>query len=147
MPTQSAKQDLDALTAKFFAAFATQGGEKVDLGPLRELFVPTAIITRTCANDFETYDLDSFIAPREAILNSGDLVDFSEHEVHETTQIFGDIAQRWTVYHKQGVLRGEDYRGSGVKSLQFVKTPAGWRFSAVAWDDARDDLPLPHVGS
>jgi len=147
MTAESAKQAIDTLTAQFFAAFSTKDEEKVDLGHLRALFVPSAIITRTCGDGFEVYDLDSFIAPREEILNNGELVDFSEHETHERTQIFGDIAQRWTFYQKQGVLRGEDYRGIGVKSLQFVHTPDGWRFSAVAWDDARDDLPLPKAGS
>ena len=29
-----------------------------------------------------------------------------------------------------------------MKTLQFVRTPAGWRISAVAWDDERDGLRL-----
>jgi hypothetical protein len=28
-------------------------------------------------------------------------------------------------------------------STQFVKTPAGWKMSAMAWDDERPGLTLP----
>ncbi|MFT5316272.1 MAG: hypothetical protein ACI9UK_002117, partial [Candidatus Krumholzibacteriia bacterium] len=97
MATKLAKQAIDELTTRFFAAFATQDGAPVDLGPLRKRFLPTAVITRTCHKDFEAYDLDSFLAPREALLNSGELVDFSEYEAQEETQIYGDIAQRWSI--------------------------------------------------
>jgi hypothetical protein len=30
-----------------------------------------------------------------------------------------------------------------VKTLQFVRTGAGWRISAAAWDDERDGLTVP----
>ena len=146
MTVNSDKRQLYELTARFFAAFAT-GDDPISLTPLRELFVDLAIITRTCGADFATYDVDAFIEPREQLLNSGDLVDFSEYEIAETTQIFGDIAQRWCSYHKQGCLRGENFAAQGMKTIQFIRTKEGWRISAVAWDDERDDLKIHNLES
>lgn len=131
------KDEIDRITARFFASFTSVDSGSVDLTPLRALFIPHAVITKTCDEEFATYDLESFVAPREALLNGGELVNFSEVECSETTQIFGNIAQRWSGYKKQGRLRGENFRGEGMKSLQFVRTVNGWRLSAVAWDDAR----------
>jgi len=33
------------------------------------------------------------------------------------------------------VLNGEAFAARGVIFTQFVRTPAGWRMSAMAWDD------------
>jgi len=30
-----------------------------------------------------------------------------------------------------------------VITTQFVRTPAGWRISAMAWDDEREGLAVP----
>lgn len=83
------------------------------------------------------YDLDAFIAPREKILIDGTLAEFSEWEVAERTEINGSIAHRFSHYRKSGVLDGEWFEGSGHKTIQFVRTPAGWRMSSMAWDDVR----------
>ncbi len=144
MTTNTDKNELDKITARFFAAFTT-GDTAVCLTPLRALFVNGAIITKTCGPEFATCDIDTFIEPREQLLNSGDLVDFSEYEIVETTQIFGDIAQRWCSYHKQGVLHGRYFAAQGMKTIQFVRTNDGWRISAVAWDDERDDLKIQQL--
>jgi hypothetical protein len=41
------------------------------------------------------------------------------------------------------VADGERRSGCGSKTVQLVRTAAGWRISAVAWDDAREGLPPP----
>ncbi|MDH6114573.1 hypothetical protein P3T34_006788 [Kitasatospora sp. MAP12-44] len=47
----------------------------------------------------------------------------------------GNVAQRLTRYAKSGVLRGAPFSGSGTKSMQLVRTPAGWRITGIAWSD------------
>jgi hypothetical protein len=36
---------------------------------------------------------------------------------------------------KSGFRDGEWFEGAGHKTTQFVRTPAGWRMSSMAWDD------------
>ena len=38
---------------------------------------------------------------------------------------------------------GERHEGAGAKSIQLVRTAAGWRISAIVWDDERPGLTLP----
>ncbi|PRX21989.1 hypothetical protein [Actinoplanes italicus] len=40
-------------------------------------------------------------------------------------------------YSKQGLHLGEPFTGAGTKSIHFLRTPRGWRMTAVAWDDDR----------
>ncbi len=81
------------------------------------------------------YSVEEFIEPRERLLSDGRLVGFSEWETSERTEIEGDVASRFGEYRKSGVLDGEAYEGGGTKTIQFVRTPEGWRIAALSWCD------------
>lgn len=127
--------DIDALTKTFLAAFVSGTPERIDLGSLRDLFIPEAVIVKTGGQGPERMSVESFIAPREALLNSGRLLDFSEWEVSSTTEIFGGIAQRWSSSRKKGKLDGEPFTGRFRKGIHFVRLPEGWRISSIVWED------------
>jgi len=118
----------------FFAAF-TSGADRLDA--LRQVFLPGAVIVRTCGGEPTVYGVDGFIAPRRQLLAGGTLTGFREWELSGRTEVFGDIAQHFCAYAKEGVQDGTPFSGRGMKTLQFVRTGAGWRISAVAWDDER----------
>ena len=92
----------------------------------------------TSGTEPETYDVAGFIEPRAALLSGGTLVDFSEWALDGHTKVFGDVAQHWGGYAKAGVQDGTPFTGCGMKSVPLVRTSAGWRISAVAWDDERE---------
>lgn len=125
---------IDALAKAFFAAFCNERGP-VDLTCLAALCLPQVRIVKAVGAVLESHDLAGFVAPREALLNGGRLCGFSEHECESRTDVFGNIAQRWSRYRKCGVLDGVRFEAEGWKSLQCVRTPQGWRIAAVAWDD------------
>jgi hypothetical protein len=127
----------------FFAAFTSGADCTARLDALRQVFLPEAVIVRTCGGEPTVYGVDGFIAPRRALLSGGTLTGFREWELSGHTEVFGDIAQHFCGYAKAGVLDGTPFTGRGMKSLQFVRTSAGWRISAAAWDDERDGLALP----
>ena len=126
----------------FFAAFTSGPDVAVRLDALRAAFLPQAVIVRTCGSEPAVYDVENFIAPRQALLSGGTLVDFGEWELSGRTEVFGDIAQHFCSYAKSGVQDGTPFTGRGMKTLQFIRTPAGWRISAAAWDDERDGLTI-----
>jgi hypothetical protein len=126
----------------FFAAFTAGDDVAARLDALRQSFLPEAVIVRTGGGTPAVYGVEDFIAPRQELLTNGTLTDFREWELSGHTEIFGDIAQHFCSYAKAGVQHGAAFTGRGMKSLQFVRTPAGWRISAAAWDDERAGLTL-----
>ncbi len=126
----------------FFSAFTSGEDCIAGLAALRAVFLPEAVIVRTCGQSPVVYDVESFIEPRQALLTSGTLVDFREWELSGRTEVFGDIAQRFSTYAKAGVQDGVPFTGRGAKTLQFVRTSSGWRISSAAWDDEREGLAL-----
>jgi hypothetical protein len=125
------------IVATFFAAFTSGPASTVRLDALRAAFLPAAVIVRAGGGEPAVYDVDGFIAPRRALLAGGTLTGFREWEVDGHTELFGDIAHHFCAYAKEGVQDGTPFTGRGMKTLQFVRTAAGWRISAAAWDDER----------
>jgi hypothetical protein len=132
------REAIAAIVRTFFAAFTSGPDSAARLDDLRAVFLPGAVIVRTCGGEPTVYGVDSFIAPRQALLSGGTLVDFREWELSGQTEVFGDIAQHFCGYAKAGVQDGTPFTARGMKTLQFVRTSAGWRISAAAWDDERD---------
>ncbi|MFE1884925.1 nuclear transport factor 2 family protein [Streptomyces diastatochromogenes] len=128
------KIEIDAVTAEFFGAFDNRGGRPADVARIRRLVLPSGVIVMT-GPDFTVYTVDEFIEPRRQLLSDGRLTEFSEWETSERTEIAGDIASRVSEYRKSGIMNGEPYEGGGTKTLQFVRTPDGWRIAALAWYD------------
>ncbi|MFJ9004092.1 DUF4440 domain-containing protein [Streptomyces canus] len=128
------KSELDAVTADFFGAFDNRGGRTADVGRIGRLVLPEGVIVKT-GPEFTVYSVEEFIEPRLRLLTEGRLVEFSEWETSERTEIAGDIASRVGAYRKSGILDGEPFEGGGTKTIQFVRTSEGWLIAALAWYD------------
>lgn len=126
--------EIDLLTAEFFGAFDNRGGKAADVARIRRLVLPDGVIVKT-GPEFTVYTVDEFIEPRRRLLTDGRLVEFFEWETSARTEIAGDIASRFGAYRKSGILDGESFEGGGTKTIQFVRTPEGWRIAAFAWYD------------
>ncbi|MFJ4778458.1 DUF4440 domain-containing protein [Streptomyces sp. NPDC088762] len=128
------KGEIDLLTAEFFGAFDNRGGKAADVARIRRLMIPGGVIVAT-GPELTVYTVEEFVEPRERLLGGGRLVEFAEWETSERTEIAGDIASRFGEYAKSGILDGEPFEGAGTKTIQFVRTPQGWRIAAFAWYD------------
>lgn len=128
------KIEIDAVTAEFYGAFDNQGGRAPDVARIRRLLLPGGVVART-GPELTVYTVEEFIEPRERLLTDGGLVEFSEWETSERTEVVGDIASRFSEYRKSGTLDGEPFEGGGTKNIQFLRTPEGWRIVSVAWYD------------
>ncbi|MFG1912110.1 DUF4440 domain-containing protein [Kribbella sp. NPDC048928] len=128
------KAEIDRLTTEFLGAFDNRGGQAPDVDRIRKLMLAEGVIVCT-APQFNVYGVEDFIEPRRQLLTDGGLTEFSEWEVTERTEIDGDLAVRFSTYEKSGVRDGEAFEGGGNKTIQFVRSPEGWRISAVAWYD------------
>jgi hypothetical protein len=137
--------DLDAIATAvrtFFEAFTSGPGCDERLDALPELFLPTAVIVRTCGGEPTSYDVPGFIEPRRALLTSGTVTDFREWEIAGRTEVFGDLAQHLCSYAKEWRQDGQERSGRGMKSFLLVRTTGGWRICGAAWDDERDGVAL-----
>jgi hypothetical protein len=137
------ESEIEALLAAFLAAVTFEAGTKPDYAAIRELFIPRGLLIRNSGEVPDVASVEEFIAPRQASVDSGALTEFEETELAGVTERFGNVAHRFSGYGKRGVLDGTPFTARGAIATQFVRTPAGWRISAMAWDDERPGLTVP----
>lgn len=132
-----AKKQIDQITTAFFRAFTNKGGRTPEVAVMHQLFIPEGRVISNTGAAPVIYNLQQFVEPREKLLTDGSLTDFEEEELSERTEIFGNIAHRFSLYRKTGVLDGKAFETKGMKAMQFLNTPEGWKLSFVAWDDEK----------
>lgn len=139
----SVKAALDQLTAEFFRAVSFEEGETPPYENIYGLFIEAGLMVKNTAATPEISTVRQFIESRVAMFRSGDLTRFNEAELSESTQVFGKVAHRFNAYAKSGTTKGVPFSARGMISTQFIQTPAGWKISAMAWDDERPGLSIP----
>jgi len=137
------KSELDRLTQEFFRSVSFASGSSPDYEHIHTLFIEQGLLIKNVGPTPEISSVSQFIAPRRESVRVGDLTEFNEAELSETTEIFGNVAHRFSAYTKSGTLKGSSFNGRGMISTQFIHTPQGWRVSSMAWDDERPGLHLP----
>jgi hypothetical protein len=138
----AAKGEIDRLVAEFFRAVSFEAGETPSYQNICSLFIERGLLIKNSGAAPEVTSVREFIEPRQASVRTGALVRFNEAELYETTEIFGNVAHRFSAYAKSGTLNGIAFEARGMVATQFVLTPGGWRISAMAWDDERPGLTL-----
>jgi hypothetical protein len=136
------KAELDRLTSEFFRAVSFEEGETPLFGIIHGLFIEAGLLIKNTASTPEISTVSRFIEPRQASVRSGELTRFNETELSETTEIFGNVAHRFSSYAKSGTTKGVPFVARGMISTQFILTSGGWKISAMAWDDERPGLSI-----
>jgi len=135
--------ELAALTAEFFRCVTFTAGEKPFYAGIRGLFVHGGLLIKNISDQPEVSDVEGFIAPRQRLVDEGELTEFEEVELSAITEVFGRVAHRFSSYAKRGCQAGVAFQTRGVVTTQFIQTPAGWKMTSMAWDDERPGLTVP----
>jgi len=137
------KSELDRLTSEFFSAVSFEVGETPPYEIIHNLFIDSGLLIKNTGAAPEISTVQQFIEPRQAMVRAGELTRFREVELFEATDIFGNVAHRFSAYAKSGTMNGAPFEARGMISTQFILTGGGWKMSAMAWDDERPGLSLP----
>lgn len=131
MTVEQDRSDIDAL----YSAFDNRNGAFPTADRLGGMFSVGARISRSSANGFDVWSVDQFIAPRIALLTSGELADFHEWETVAHTDVAERAASRNSGYKKSGLRNGMRVDGSGRKFIHLIKTDGRWLIASIMWED------------
>lgn len=136
-----AKREIDRLIAAFFAAVSFDNAHAPHPERLRELFIDRGLLVDNAASATRTWDVDGFLARREAAWRAGGVDRFEVAEIAETTAIFGRIAHRASLFVRAVRGPGREFESRGAIFVQLVCSAGRWRISSAAWDDLRPGQP------
>jgi hypothetical protein len=131
------RAELAGLMHEFFSAVSFGRGQVPPYPRIRRLFIDGGMLINGSKAAPEILSVETFIASRQELVDSGALTAFEESEVAATTELFGNVAHRFSTYTKRGLLHGAPLAARGRISTQFVRTPKRWKMSSMAWDDER----------
>jgi hypothetical protein len=141
--TGEVKGALAQLLNRFFQAVSFETGQTPNYENIHPLFIKKGgLLIKNSTATPEISGVAEFIAPRKAMVASGELSRFQETELFERTEIFGNVAHRFSGYSKSGTLNEVPFEARGMISTQFIRTPQGWKISSMAWDDEREGLSI-----
>jgi hypothetical protein len=143
MSTTDPAGEFQRLTQAFFRAVSFEPGGEPPYDTIHGLFIEQGLLIKNVGDQPEISSVAQFIAPRRALVDSGRLTRFHEAELWADTVVFGNVGHRYSAYEKAGTQDGKSFEARGMITTQFIRTPAGWRMSAMAWDDERGGLALP----
>lgn len=128
------KESIDNLVMIFFSLF-TNKLQKPELELIKTICLENTFISRNSKNGTDIYNLETFITPRIELLTNGSLKNFEEMEISESTIIKENIAQRVSLYQKEGILNGKRFSETGNKLFQFIKIGITWKICSIIWND------------
>jgi hypothetical protein len=137
------RAELKRLTDEFFHAVSFETGNRPSYSRLYQVFIAPGLLIKNSGPAPEVSTVEQFILPRQALVDASELTCFEELEIAERTDVFGNVAHRFSAYSKRGTQNGVSFEARGMISTQFILTEAGWRISSMAWDDERPGLSLP----
>lgn len=137
---RQATQDRHAvgrLVRDFFDAVSFAPGRAPRYAALHELFIAHALLVNNGGETPEVMPVAAFVHSRQDSYDSGSVTRFEVTELADTTELFGSVAHRASAFVRRGVRDGHPFELRGMIFMQCLRTPQGWKFVAVSWDDQR----------
>ena len=139
-------KDLDGVIATMYETVCFELGERPDWSRQEELFAPGARLVRVHDGGVFEFDLDSYRADFERMIDSGELTSFWEAELWRETRLFEDVAHVLSAYDSRRGRNGE-LLGRGVNSIQLFRRDGEWRISEMLWRREGADVRISASGT
>ena len=134
---------IDSLTARLYAAISFEPGEQPPLDQLPGLFYPGARMISNGGAQPRVLTVDEYLVSFQGGIKNGNIPSFVEDELWQRTEIFGNVAHRFSTYVTYRSRKDEKPFMRGINSIQFIKADGRWYISSIAWSDERGERKIP----
>jgi hypothetical protein len=123
---------IDSVIAEMYESVCFEPGTRPDWRRQPEIFAPGARMIRVNDEGVFEFDLASFQANFEAMIDSGVLPSFWEGELWRETHRFGEVAHVLSAYETRQTRHGAPLN-RGVNSIQLFERDGRWWICAMIW--------------
>ncbi len=142
-----ANEEFAELTRRLYEVVSAPAAQR-DWDSIRSLYHPRATLVRTGLDDdggpfVLAMTFDEYVANASELLDG---VEFSEIELMQQVDVFGNVARLCSVYEYS--YRGAEVQrsGRGVNFLNLVNAGDGWKIMSIVWDNERAGVSLAEAG-
>ena len=135
-------QDIDHLTERFYqgVSFNTEHFPNFDL--VQELFFGSGNLINNSSNPPVEFTVQTFAHSIMSQIETGDASYFVQQEIADKTEIFGNMAQRISVFEYSFVKDTPNWQ-RGVNYIQYICTDSKWLIISMIWTFEKESLLIP----
>lgn len=139
----------EAIVLAAYASIARAPGENYNWERFRSLHLPEATLISNPeqrGGRFDVLSVDGFIdwidRATGPIIGTDQDLGFSEDEIHNVVNRYGDVANVFSTYEKH--FYGQDQNlGRGINSFNVVFHEGRWWIVSIVWDEETGAGPIP----
>lgn len=143
VPMAAQVQKIDHLTENFYLFKGFDAEHYPNVSALQELFFGDGHLVDSSYEQPLEFTLGSFTQALMKQIEAGLATFFVQQEIADNTQIFGNIAQRLSVYEYTNTKDAQVKWKRGINMIQYIFREDKWSISAMIWQDETADFPIP----
>ena len=136
---------IDSVIAEMYDSICFAAGERPDWTRQAEIFAPGARLVRITDDGVFEFDLQTYRANLDAMIDAGTMRSFWEGEIWRETRQFGEMAHVLSAYETRPSRHGE-LLNRGVNSIQLFERDGRWWVSALLWRREGRTIRIPETG-
>ena len=133
---------LDQTIRSLYEVISFAEGDEPDWEEMKNVFLPNARFTRITPEGVEHFDLATFQAMAQEMLDRGMYTSFYEYEVARKADNFGSMAHVLSAYETKRNATAVGFLARGLNSIQVLWSGESWRVLSLLWDEETEKNPL-----
>lgn len=135
-------QDIDHLTERFYQGVSFNTEHFPNFDQVQELFSGSGKLINNSSNPPVDFTVQTYAHSIMSQIEAGDASYFVQQEISDKTEIFGNMAQRISVFEYSFVKNTPDWQ-RGVNFIQYICTDSKWLITSMIWTFEKESLPIP----
>ena len=135
-------QEIDHLTERFYESVCYSTEHYPNVDQLQELFYGSGHMINNNLEEPVVFTVQTFAHAIMAQIETGDAGYFVQQEISDKTEIFGNMAQRISVFEYSFVKDTPDWK-KGLSFIQYICTNNRWLITSIIWSFEKGDLIIP----
>lgn len=138
-------QEIDHLTERFYSCISFNQEHYPSFDELQDLFYGAGKLINNNFDKPLDFTVQSYIQAMMRQIEEGNATFFAQQEISDNTEVFGNIAQRISVYEYSFAAETTQPWKKGVSYVQFIFTENKWQILSVIWNDEKEGLFIPET--
>lgn len=136
-------QEIDNLTRNFYDCLCFKEEHYPKFDRLQELFYGDGKMMNGNFDKPLEFTVQSYMQAIMHQIENGNARFYSQQEISDQTEMFGNTAQRISVYEYSSSALGFQPWKRGVNYMQFVRVDNLWKIVSTIWTDEKEGLEVP----
>lgn len=136
-------QEIDHLTERYYQSVSFNKEHYPNYDMLQNIFYGAGSIIN---NNFDApieFTIESFSQALSNQIEKGNSEYFVQQEISDTTEIFGKIAQRVSVYEYSSSELPDQQWKKGINYIQYIFIDNQWKITSMVWQDEKEEAKIP----